>query len=117
MRRIISFLIKSLTNTGTMTRTRNGLDTEWEIDMNLDKLDKSEKFIFDWQYRLLGHFRTALIEAICQADDSNLAKLVLGFPDEVRGYINYARIPGWWEEVQIKAEKEEKDGTSSYKSK
>ncbi len=78
--------------------------------MNLDKLNKSEKFIFDWQYRLLGHFKTALIEAICRADDDNLEKLSLGFPDEVKGYINYAQTPGWWKEVQLKAEKEEKDG-------
>ena len=75
--------------------------------MNLDKLDNSEKFIFMWQYRLLGHFRTALIETICRADDDNLGKLSLGFPDEVKGYINYARVTGWWKEVQLKAEKEE----------
>ena len=72
--------------------------------MNLDKLDNSEKFIFMWQYRLLGHFKTALIEVICRADDNNLEKLSLGFPDEVRGYINYNQTPGWWEEVQKKAE-------------
>ena len=75
--------------------------------MSLDKLDKSELFIFQWQYRQLGHFRITLIEAIMLADDRNLEKLCLGFPDEVRGYINYARTPGWWEAVQLKAEKEE----------
>ena len=71
--------------------------------MALDKLDKSEEFIFMWQHRLLGHFKTALIEAICQADDDNLDKLRLGFPDEVRGYLDYARTPGWWKKVQSKA--------------
>ncbi len=75
--------------------------------MALDKLNKSEKFIFDWQYGLLGHFKTALIEAICQADDGNLYKLRLGFPDEVDGYKKYIYQEGWWKEVQLKAEKEE----------
>ncbi len=78
--------------------------------MNLDKLDKSEKFIFMWQYRLLGHFRTALIEAIMLADITNLEKIRLAYPDEVEGYLNYSTTPGWWKEVQLKAEKEEKDG-------
>lgn len=80
-----------------------GTKARWGIDMNLDKLNKSEEFIFMWQYRLLGHFRTALIEAICRADDDNLARLRLGFPDEVEGYINYSRVAGWWTEVQRKA--------------
>ncbi len=71
--------------------------------MNLENLDNSEKFIVEWQYRRLGHFRTALIEAICRADDDNLAKLALGFPDEVKGYIGYSRVLGWWPTVQRKA--------------
>ena len=60
-------------------------------------------FIVKWQYRLLGHFKTALIEAIKLADDNNLAKLACGFPNEVQGYIYYSRTPGWWQEVQKKA--------------
>ena len=75
--------------------------------MNLDKLDKSEKFILMWQYRMLEDFKKALIEAICQADDGNLYKLGLGFPDEVSGYKKYIYQEGWWKEVQLKAGKEE----------
>jgi hypothetical protein len=61
---------------------------------------KSEKFIIDWQYGKLGGFYSALIDAISRADEINLAKLELGFPDEVKGYKSYNRVDGWWEEVQ-----------------
>ena len=71
--------------------------------MNLEKLAKSEEFILMWQYRMLGHFKTALMEAICLADDGNLARLRLGFPNEVDGYINYTQVNGWWQVVQKKA--------------
>lgn len=77
--------------------------------MNLESLDESENFIIGWQYRRLGHFKTALAELMCLADDENLIKLSLGFPNEVRGYEKYAKTPGWWKKVQKKAgiEKEE----------
>lgn len=71
--------------------------------MNLEKLDESEKFIVMWQYRLLGDFKKTLIECIMRADDDNLIRLSLGFPDEVKGYEKYAKTPGWWKEVQKRA--------------
>jgi hypothetical protein len=70
------------------------------------QLTKGEEFIVKWQYRMLGDFKTALIEAICLADSQNLERLRLGFPDEVEGYLNYSRVEGWWQEVQRKAGKE-----------
>ncbi len=73
------------------------------MPINFDKLDDSEIFIVKWQYRMLGDFGKALIEAIMRADDGNLEKLDLGFPDEVRGYIKYARLPGWWTMAKLKA--------------
>ena len=71
--------------------------------MNVEKLDESEKFIFIWQYGQLGDFKAALIQVIMLADKNNRAKLRLGFPNEVDGYINYSRTKGWWQEVQRKA--------------
>lgn len=70
--------------------------------MNLDNLTKSEEFIVKWQYHLLGHFKTALIEAISLADECNLEKLRLGFPEEVEGFLSYSQIGGWWQKVQRK---------------
>lgn len=46
----------------------------------------SEKAVLEWQFRLCGDFKTALWGAIVRADEGNLARLELGFPDEVAGY-------------------------------
>ena len=70
---------------------------------NYNKLDKSEQFIFDWQYRMLGGFKTSLIDTIARADKHNLSLLRLGFPDEVDGYLNFTRVDDWWQDVKIKA--------------
>lgn len=52
-----------------------------------------EKFIIRWQFNslgLLGDFKTALIQAICLADETNLCRLDRGFPDEVGAYRDWA---------------------------
>lgn len=46
-----------------------------------------KKYIFEWQYHFGGHFSHALFEAIARADIYNRAKLALGFPEEVQGYV------------------------------
>jgi hypothetical protein len=62
-----------------------------------------ERFILEWQYRMLGGFHTALVEAICRADDGNLARLRMGFPNEVDAYLRFSREPGWWPDLQARA--------------
>lgn len=47
---------------------------------------EGEKWIVKFQFRLLGGFGTALANAICAADENNLDRLALGFPEEVSGY-------------------------------
>ena len=49
-----------------------------------------EKFVVKWQFQVLGHFKTALMDAIKLADEKNLARLELGFPDEVQGFRAWA---------------------------
>ena len=49
-----------------------------------------EKAVIEWQFRLCGHFKTALWEAIIRADDNNLEALEKGFPVEVGGYRMWA---------------------------
>ena len=51
----------------------------------------AEKCVIKWQFRLLGHFRRALFQAIAMADDDNLELLSRGFPDEVAGYKAWTR--------------------------
>lgn len=67
------------------------------------QLTEDEEFIVKWQYRMLGDFKKALIEAIKFADESNLERLKKGFPEEVQGFINYTQVSGWWQEVQRRA--------------
>lgn len=74
--------------------------------MNLNNLNKGERFIYDWQYHMSGGFFGALADLLSRADDRNLSKLSEGFPDEVDAYIRYSREAGWWESVKQKANKE-----------
>jgi len=45
----------------------------------------------EFQLHRTGGFLTALFEAISRADETNLARLRIGFPHEVRGYELFAR--------------------------
>ena len=56
-----------------------------------DQWTAAEKWVIKWQYRLLGDFNTALATAIVRADDTNLFKLGLGFPDQVHGFLAWSR--------------------------
>jgi hypothetical protein len=68
--------------------------------------DEGKRFIYEWQYGMAGDFKTALAEAMCKADNTNLAKLALGFPAEVDAFIKYSRVNGWWQEVQARLNNE-----------
>jgi hypothetical protein len=50
---------------------------------------ESAKAVVKWQLHLYGDFQQSLWRCISRADDANLAKLRLGFPIEVEGYL-------WW---------------------
>ncbi len=56
-----------------------------------DQFTDGEKWIIQWQFRLLGDFETALIDAITRADEGNLMKLALGFPMQVDAYLEWSR--------------------------
>ena len=71
--------------------------------MNFKDLTAAEQAVVEWQYRMCGDFKAALWEAIGRADDGNLARLRLGFPHEVDGYMRFSRERGWWPDVQKRA--------------
>jgi hypothetical protein len=73
------------------------------MQINLNVLTEGERFIVEWQYHFAGGFKTALAEAMIRADIHNLARLELGFPDEVQAYRMYTEVSGWWDEVRKKA--------------
>jgi hypothetical protein len=56
--------------------------------MNNNGFDK----YLEYQFQQTGHFYTALFELIQRADDENLKKLAMGFPQEVEAYITFARV-------------------------
>ena len=63
-----------------------------EIDKVLRSLEltEPEKWVIKWQFGLLGDFQTALSAAIKSADETNLARLELGFPVQVGGFREWA---------------------------
>lgn len=77
-----------------MDEMATDVDTIYRF-LQSDDWTESEKWVIKWQYNkslnLLGGFETALAEAICQADENNLALLYRGFPDQVTGYTQWTR--------------------------
>lgn len=70
--------------------------------MLFEELTPEEDWVYQWQYGYLGDFHSALFDAIKLADEKNLYRLWLGFPDEVNGYKKYTREEGWWQKVKEK---------------
>jgi hypothetical protein len=71
--------------------------------MILDGLTPGERFVVEWQYGMLGHFGSNLAKTMERADGHNLARLRMGFPEEVDAMEAYAHQSGWWQDVQRKA--------------
>lgn len=67
------------------------VDPKVNLFLHSDRWTTAEKLIIQWQFRLLGHFRAALFEAIVRADDGNLEKIQRGFPEEVAGFLAWNR--------------------------
>ena len=45
----------------------------------------------EFQFRQTGSFYTQLFELIAVADDENLNRIAIGFPEEVRAYLSFTR--------------------------
>jgi len=60
--------------------------------------------LIEFQNGMSGSFYNALFIAISKADNENLNKLKLSFPEEVEAYINYINTPGYWEDLKQKYE-------------
>jgi hypothetical protein len=58
------------------------------LDSNL--WTPGEKAVVKWQFRLFGAFFAALFAAMARADEKNLRKLALAFPEEVAGFCEWA---------------------------
>ena len=67
---------------------RDGL----ERILKSDELTQGEKdYIFDCQFHHAGDFKRSLWITISLADENNLARLRLGFSEEVHAYLSWTR--------------------------
>lgn len=66
------------------------------------KLSVGEQRLCDWQFGRLGSFWSGMWRAISTADDSNLERLALAFPEEVEAYKRFAYESGYWQSIQEK---------------
>lgn len=60
------------------------------------RLNPGEKSLVEWKLGTASHFTTALWELMCRADEANLHRIELGFPQYVEACRNYKRRAGWW---------------------
>ena len=65
-------------------------------------ITEAERKLYDWQYDLSGSFFKGLFNIIAKADTKNLAKLKLGFPEEVIAVTRYKSESGYWEDVKLR---------------
>ena len=63
-------------------------------------MTKGEERLVFFQYDKLSSFYNSLFLTIIKADKENLAKLKLGFPEEVQAYENYTTIPNYWDNLK-----------------
>ncbi|MEO1943170.1 MAG: hypothetical protein ABGY11_02615 [Candidatus Thioglobus sp.] len=71
------------------------------------EVTKGEQFVWDWQYRSLGGFKSKLADCISHADTGNQKKLVKAFPEEAQAIIDFQSKQGYWESVERKIEARE----------
>ena len=60
--------------------------------MSLMEIENGYDRYLKFQFHVEGHFFTMLFEAISRADEDNLNKLALGFPEEVDAFKIWTRI-------------------------
>ena len=58
--------------------------------LNSARWTDDEKWVVEWQFRLLGSFGRALAHTLVAADETNLERLSMGFPMEVLGFRKWA---------------------------
>lgn len=71
--------------------------------VDITNITPDEEELIQWQYKELGGFKAALWLAIARADTGNLARLAVGFPQEVAAYARFRDEPGYWEDVLVRA--------------
>jgi len=63
-------------------------------------MNEGERKLCEWQYEMTGSFYTTLFKAMSSADSFNLARLAIGFPEEVNSLQRFRNEEGYWESLQ-----------------
>ena len=74
----------------------------FKVNLYLEKLSIGERFVVEWQYEMLGGFKSQLASLIGKADSGNRYKLRLAFPEEVDAITSFYNVDGWWQDVEAK---------------
>lgn len=69
----------------------------------IDDLNVGERELIEWQYGILGGFKTHLWAAISCADTFNQERLAIAFPEQVEAYRRFAYEPGYWGALKMLA--------------
>lgn len=63
-------------------------------------MNEGERKLCEWQYELSGSFYSSLFKAMSCADSINLARLEMGFPEEVEAFRRFCNESGYWKSLQ-----------------
>ena len=74
------------------------------MELDVTKLNMGEIELLHWQYDSpMSVFKTQLWKAITCADNANLGRLKVGYPDQIQAYISFVGDPKFWPDVLIRA--------------
>ena len=54
-------------------------------------ISAEEAWIVRWQFGMLGDFQAALFQLIARADEDNLVRLTVAFPEQVDAFLQWSR--------------------------
>lgn len=67
----------------------------------VNKCNEGERRLFEYNYSQIGNFFNSLFQVMFKADNYNLNKLSLGYPEEVNAVKKYKTIDGYWDAIQF----------------
>jgi len=70
-------------------------------------LNEGEKRLFEFMNNMSGSFYNHLFQAMFKADRTNLSKLELSFPEEVKAVKRYQNENGYWDKLQKEYKKQD----------
>ena len=63
-------------------------------------MNEGERKLVEFQYGMSGSFYTKFFEAAFNADGYNLARLGVGFPEEIEAVKRFRGEPNYWQDLE-----------------